>query len=121
MKYAWIEANIDAYSVTMMCDLLSVSRSGLHDAHGRAPSLRTVANTQIVKRMQCAQRQHRGCYGRRRMTPEMSEVLGRPVNQKRIGRLMGVLSRNRRKFRHPNSTPATSAFRSIILPPLWKV
>ena len=102
MKYAWIEANRDSYSVTMMCDLLSVSRSGLHDAHGRKPSLRTVANTQIVKRMQCAQRKHRGCYGRRRMTPEMSEVLGRPVNQKRIGRLMrahDLNSRKRRKFR----------------------
>ena len=97
-----IEANRDSYSVTMMCDLLSVSRSGLHDAHGRKPSLRTVANTQIVKRMQCAQRKHRGCYGRRRMTPEMSEVLGRPVNQKRIGRLMrahDLNSRKRRKFR----------------------
>ena len=102
MRYAWIEANIDSYSVTMMCDLLSVSRSGLHDARGRAPSLRAVANTQIVKCMQCAQRKHRGCYGRRRMTPEMSEELGRPVNQKRIGRLMrahDLNSRKRRKFR----------------------
>lgn len=86
----------------MMCELLSVSRSGLHDARGRGPSMRTVANTQIVKRMQCAQRKHRGCYGRRRMTPEMSEELGRPVNQKRIGRLMrahDLNSRKRRKFR----------------------
>jgi len=102
VKYAWIEANRDSYSVTMMCDLLSVSRSGLHDAREREPSLRTVANTQIVKRMQCAQRKHRGRYGRRRMTPEMSEVLGRPVNQKRIGRLMrahDLNSRKRRKFR----------------------
>lgn len=33
----------------------------------------------------------------------------------------GVLSRNPRNFRHPNSSPATSASRSIILPPLWKV
>ena len=102
MRYAWIEANVDSYSVTMMCELLSVSRSGLHDARGRGPSMRTVANTQIVKRMQCAQRKHRGCYGRRRMTPEMSEELGRPVNQKRIGRLMrahDLNSRKRRKFR----------------------
>lgn len=102
MRYAWIEANVDSYSVTMMCELLSVSRSGLHDARGRGPSMRTVANTQIVKRMQCAQRKHRGCYGRRRMTPEMSEELGRTVNQKRIGRLMrahDLNSRKRRKFR----------------------
>ena len=114
MRYAWtgwpraIEANIDSYSVTMMCELLSVSRSGFHDARGRAPALRTVVNTQIVEHMQCAQRKHRGCYGRRRMTPEMSEELGRPVNHKRrgwpraIGRLMrahNLNSRKRRKFR----------------------
>ena len=114
MRYAWtgwptgwpraraIEANIDSYSVTMMCELLSVSRSGFHDARGRAPALRTVVNTQIVEYMQCAQRKHRGCYGRRRMTPEMSEELGRPVNHKRIGRLMrahDLNSRKRRKFR----------------------
>jgi putative transposase len=102
VRYAWIEANIDSYSVTMMCDLLSVSRSGFHDARGRTPALRTVVNTQIVEHMQCAQRKHRGCYGRRRMTPEMSEELGRPVNHKRIGRLMrahDLNSRKRRKFR----------------------
>ena len=102
MKYAWIEANRDSYSVTIMCELLSVSRSGLHDARGREPSLRTVDNTQIVKRIQRAQLQHRGRYGRRRMTPEMSDVLGRPVNQKRIGRLMrehDLSSRKRRRFR----------------------
>lgn len=34
---------------------------------------------------------------------------------------IGVLSRNRRNFRHPSSSPATSASRSIILPSLWKV
>lgn len=102
MKYAWIEANRDSYSVTMMCDLLSVSRSGLHDAREREPSLRTMDNTQIVKRIQRAQLKHRGRYGRRRMTPEVSEVLGRPVNHKRIGRLMrehNLSSRKRRRFR----------------------
>lgn len=35
--------------------------------------------------------------------------------------LDGVLSQNRRNFRHPSSSPATSASRSIILPSLWKV
>ncbi|MEL3970405.1 MULTISPECIES: GNAT family N-acetyltransferase [Pseudomonas aeruginosa group] len=35
--------------------------------------------------------------------------------------LIGVLSQNRRNFRHPSSSPATSASRSIILPSLWKV
>ena len=35
--------------------------------------------------------------------------------------LIGVVSRNPRNFRHPRSSPATRASRSIILPSLWKV
>jgi transcriptional regulator with XRE-family HTH domain len=38
-----------------------------------------------------------------------------------LSELLGVVSRNRRNFRHPSSSPATSASRSIILPSLWKV
>lgn len=38
-----------------------------------------------------------------------------------LGDQAGVLSQNRRNFRHPSSSPATSASRSIILPSLWKV
>ena len=73
----------------------------MHDARGREPSLRTVDDTQIVKRIQRAQLQHRGRYGRR-MTPEVSEGLGRPINHKRIDRLMreyDLSSRKRRRFR----------------------
>ena len=33
----------------------------------------------------------------------------------------GVPRRNRRKFRHPISSPAKSVSRSINLPPLWNV
>ncbi|EFF46519.1 transposase IS3/IS911 family protein [Xanthomonas citri pv. aurantifolii str. ICPB 10535] len=36
----------------------------------------------------------------------------------RMKALEGVVSRNPRKFRHPNSNPATSASKSIILPSL---
>jgi hypothetical protein len=46
---------------------------------------------------------------------EMGDRLGMLLVQ------LGVLSRNRRNFRHPSSSPATSASRSIILPSLWKV
>ena len=102
MRYAWIEANIDLYSVTMMCELLSVSRSGLHAARRRSPSARAVEEANIVSQIRRTQAQHRGRYGRRRMTPEVIESLGRPVNPKRIGRIMRVYelgSRKRRRFR----------------------
>ena len=35
--------------------------------------------------------------------------------------LAGVVSRNPRNFRHPNSSPATSASKSMGFPSLWKV
>jgi DNA invertase Pin-like site-specific DNA recombinase len=43
------------------------------------------------------------------------------IGRTSVRRLLGVLSRNRRNFRHPKSNPATSASKSIILPSLWKV
>jgi putative transposase len=102
VRYAWIEANRGSYPVTLMCELLSVSRSGLYDARRRKPSSRAVENERIVKVIRGAQGKHRGRYGRRRMTPEVSETLGRSVNHKRIGQLMkkhNLGSCKRRRFR----------------------
>jgi len=102
VKCAWIEAHIDSYPVRMMCELLVVSPSGFYAARSRAPSTRAVEQAQIVTEIRRAQTRHRGRYGRRRMTTEMRETLGRPVNEKRIGRLMrahDLGSRKRRRFR----------------------
>ena len=102
MRYAWIVEHREVYSTTMMCDLLSVSRSGLHQAVTRGPSKRRLDEEEVVDRIRRGQIKHRGRYGRRRMTPEVSEALGRRVNHKRIGRLMrehDLRSRKRRPFR----------------------
>ena len=102
MKYAWIEKHRQTYATTMMCELLSVSRSGLNAARARAPSKRSRDDEQLVEQIRVGHRKHRGRYGRRRMTPEISEALGQPVNHKRIERLMrehGLQSHKRRRFR----------------------
>jgi putative transposase len=102
VKYAWIEAHIDSYPVRPMCELLGVSASGFYAARSRAPSARATEQVQIVAEIRRAQTRHRGRYGRRRMTAEVGAVLGRPVNEKRIGRLMRIHdlgSRKRRRFR----------------------
>jgi putative transposase len=103
VKYAWIAAQRASYSIPMMCELLGVSRSGWYQAM-RRPARTDKSETQqrIVEQIRRAQRKHRGCYGRRRMTPEVSEALGRRLNHKRIGRLMrehGLCSHKRRPFR----------------------
>ena len=102
MKYAWIEQHRNAYSSTMMCALLSVSRSGLHRARTAQPGSRASDEQQVLEQIRSAQRKHKGRYGRRRMTAEVSHALGRSVNEKYVGRLMkkhDLGCRNRRAFR----------------------
>ena len=102
MKYAWIEKHRHTYSTTLMCELLSVSRSGLNAAREREPSKRAQDDQRLVEQIRQGQRKHRGRYGRRRMTPEIGQALGRTVNHKRIGRLMrehGLQSHQRRRLR----------------------
>jgi putative transposase len=99
VKYAWIVSQRDQYSIPMMCELLSVSRSGLYQAMQRTGTTGSAEEERIVEEIGRAQRKHRGRYGRRRMTPEVSEALGQTLNHKRIGRLMrehGLGSRKRR-------------------------
>jgi transposase InsO family protein len=102
VKYAWIEAHRDSYSVTLMCRLLGVSRSGVHAARVRPASARAQTDAQLAEEIRRQQRRHRGRYGRRRMRREVGTVLGRPVNEKRVGRRMRqheLQSRKRRRFR----------------------
>ena len=102
MKYAWIEQHRDSYSVTLMCRLLGVSRSGWHAARVRPAAARAQTDGQLTEEIRRRQHKHRGRYGRRRMRRELSTVLGRPINEKRVGRLMresDLQSRKRRRFR----------------------
>lgn len=102
MKYAWIERHRDSYSVTLMCQLLGVSRSGVHAARVRGASVRARSDELLLEEIRRRQRRHRGRYGRRRMRREVSAALGEPINEKRVGRLMregDLQSRKRRRFR----------------------
>ena len=88
MKYAWIDKHRQDYSTTLMCELLSVSRSGLNAARIRTPSKRAQDDVQLVAQVRAFQGRHRGRYGRRRMTTEVSEARGHAVNEKRVARVM---------------------------------
>lgn len=102
VKYAWIEAHRDSYSVRLMCELLGVSRSGVHAARVRPVSARAQTDVQLTEQIQRQQQRHRGRYGRRRMTREVRAAVGQPINEKRVGRLMrqhDLQSRKRRRFR----------------------
>jgi transposase InsO family protein len=102
VRYAWIESQRDSYDVSLLCELLEVSRSGLYAARGRSPSERAQGDAQLLEQIRRRQRRHRGRYGRRRMSRELNRSAERPVNEKRVGRLMrqhDLQSRKRRRFR----------------------
>lgn len=102
MKYAWIASQREVFSVTMMCELLGVSRSGWHAAQRRPKSTRAHSDERLLEEIRERQRRHRGRYGRRRMTHEIRAGGAAPVNEKRVGRLMreaDLQSRKRRRFR----------------------
>jgi putative transposase len=101
MKYAWIVAQADRYSVRSMCELLEVSVSGYYAARGRKRSTRVQNNAELGTQIRQVQHRHRGRYGRRRMKWAL-RAQGQRVNEKRVGRLMrqaGLQSRLRRRFR----------------------
>jgi len=102
VKYAWIDAQRGCYDVTMMCELLGVSRSGWYAARGRPASARAAGNERLLQEIRQCQKQHRGRYGRRRMHRELRAERAEPLNEKRVGRLMreaNLQCRLRRGFR----------------------
>ena len=56
MKYAWIEKHRQMYCATLMCELLSVSRSELNAARGSEPSRRTQDDQHLVEQIRQGQR-----------------------------------------------------------------
>src|SRR5438552_3652852 len=60
VKYAWIVSQRDQYSIPMMCELLSVSRSGLYQAMHRPGTTGSAEEERIVEQIRRAQRKHRG-------------------------------------------------------------
>jgi transposase InsO family protein len=83
VKYAWIEANRDRYSVSRMCRLLEVSRTGYCQWRGRAPSNRTQANDRLDLQVAAIHRASGCSYGRERIHRQIRDQ-GVPVGRERI-------------------------------------
>ncbi len=71
MKYAWIDQHRDRYSVSRLCRVLGVSRSGYCQWRGRGPSQRAQANTALDAEVAAIHRANRGSYGRPRIVRQL--------------------------------------------------
>ena len=67
MKYAWIEEQRDVFTVTRMCRLLDVSRTGYSQWRLRPPSERALSNAGLDARVAAIHAGSRHSYGRPRV------------------------------------------------------
>lgn len=86
--YRIISAERASFPVSVMCDVLEVSRSGFHGWQRRAPSQRALSDAWLTSRITEIHEQARGVYGSRRVQAELRLGQGIRVSRRRVRRLM---------------------------------
>jgi putative transposase len=85
--FGFIAAEKARYSISLMCSVLGVSRSGFHAWEQRPPSDRDLADAWLCERIVELHRESRGTYGARRVHAALAHR-GVRVGRKRVERLM---------------------------------
>lgn len=101
MKYAFIQEHEAVFSVSRMCRVFEVSRSGFYEWLSRPESARKQADRQLTEGIKQAFEDSRQTYGTRRIQNDLDQQ-GQCVSRARIGRLMrqaGLRCKTRRRFR----------------------
>ena len=101
MKYGFIEAHRDQFSVSRMCAVLQVSRNGYYDARTRGPSKRSQDNQRASAEIQRVHERSRQAYGAHKTWREL-RARGFSWGRHRIARLRreaGIEARRKRRFR----------------------
>ena len=83
MKYAWIEDHRGEFSVTRMCRLLAVSRTGYSQWRAREPSDRAKANATLDAQVAAIHAASRRSYGRNRIVRDLQSQ-GLRIGHERI-------------------------------------
>ena len=88
--YRIISAERASFPVSVMCEVLGVSRSGFHGWERRAPSNRALSDAWLTSRIKQIYEQARGVYGSRRVQAELRLGQGIQVSRRRVRRLMAA-------------------------------
>jgi putative transposase len=85
--FRFIRAEKANHSVSLMCRVLGVSRSGFHAWQRRPPSERALVDARLSERIEAIHRRSRDSYGVRRIYLDLRDE-GMRVGRKRVERLM---------------------------------
>lgn len=100
MRYQFIEQHREEFTVSLMCELLHVSRSGYYAWRKQPVSQREMANRLLLERIKAVYEAHRGRYGSPRIYDELKDEI--PCSVNRIARLMrahGLKARRMRRYK----------------------
>jgi putative transposase len=86
--FGFIAAKKAEHSISIMCRVLGVSRSGFHAWRVREPSARALEDQRLTARIAEIHRQFRRVYGSPRIHAELVLADGERVGRKRVERLM---------------------------------
>jgi putative transposase len=87
-KFRLIEAEKANHPISLMCEILGVSRSGYHAWARRPPSDRALSDAWLLERIRQIHQSNRGVYGAPRVHAELRLADGIRVGRKRVERLM---------------------------------
>lgn len=73
MKYAWIRKHCDSYSVSALCDVLGVSKSGYYASLNRPPSSRARRRKRIETAVRQLHAASHGIYGSGKIAKELAK------------------------------------------------
>jgi putative transposase len=102
-SYRLISAERATFPVSVMCEVLGVSKAGFYDWVSRAPSDRSLTDAWLLEQIKDIHKTNRGVYGTRRIHAELAQARGIRVGKKRVERLMrqagisGLVTRKRGK------------------------
>ncbi|WP_344351322.1 IS3 family transposase, partial [Catellatospora coxensis] len=78
------------FPIYLLCDVIGISRSSYYKWLNRTPTEEDQLNASLLKSIQQLYEHVKGIYGYRRMAMNMERQFNRPINEKRIYRLMGI-------------------------------
>ena len=117
MKYAFIKENQREFSVLLMCQLFSVSRSGFYAWIIRTPSKRDQANKMLDVKIKSVFAKHKQRYGSPRITRELKKQK-EICSDTRVARRMKVLNIKavaKRKFKvTTDSSHALPVYKNVL-------
>jgi putative transposase len=87
-KFRLIEAEKANHPISVMCEMLGVSRSGYHAWSRRGPSDRALQDAWLLERIREVHQRNRRVYGAPRVHAELRLAHGVRVGRKRVERLM---------------------------------